>query len=46
MIDAQETRDGRSPANTALLALRIIPGLLLMEHGLQIEVWSRGRRSS
>src|SRR3954470_6465661 len=28
-------RDRRSPMNTALLVLRIIPGLLLMGHGLQ-----------
>src|SRR3954447_15156206 len=34
-IEAQETRDRRSPMNTALLVLRIIPGLLLMGHGLQ-----------
>src|SRR3954463_956628 len=34
-IEAQETRDRRSPVNTALLVLRIIPGLLLMGHGLQ-----------
>jgi putative oxidoreductase len=30
-----ETRDRRSPMNTALLVSRIIPGLLLMGHGLQ-----------
>ncbi len=34
-IEAQEIRDRRSPMNTALLVLRIIPGLLLMGHGLQ-----------
>src|SRR4051794_39740040 len=34
-IEAQETRDRRSPMNTALLVLRIIPGLLVMGHGLQ-----------
>ena len=31
---SQETRDRRSPMNTALLVLRTIPGLLLMGHGL------------
>jgi putative oxidoreductase len=30
-----ENTDRRSPMNTALLVLRIIPGLLLMGHGLQ-----------
>src|SRR4051794_26860391 len=30
-----KTRDRRSPMNTALLVLRIIPGLLLIGHGLQ-----------
>jgi len=34
-MEAQETRDRRSPMNTALLVLRIIPGLLLLGHGLQ-----------
>src|SRR5918994_2643004 len=34
-IEAQDTRDRRSPMNTALLVLRIVPGLLLMGHGLQ-----------
>src|SRR4051794_22561902 len=34
-IEAQETRDRRSPVNSTLLVLRIIPGLLLMGHGLQ-----------
>src|SRR5215217_5300529 len=34
-IEAQDTRDLRSPMNTALLGLRIIPGLLLGGHGLQ-----------
>src|SRR4051812_7133466 len=34
-IEAQDIRDRRSPMNTALLVLRIIPGLLLMGHGLQ-----------